>query len=194
MPAQTKFPTSPSAGDPSTSQAPKLQKASTKAERRELQEKQRAAKEAAKISGAPASSKPSSSTPGSSSSTKKVAGKSSEVGPKFKDTTDLSVNGSGTVGEDTVRTERSRGLRIFSHFGLPKPVGHVVKGDIHPAIVRLGLQFSEFKITGANARCIATLTAFKTVRVFYLSSCWVYLPISTLYMFIYIRRYLEVGV
>jgi translation initiation factor eIF-2B subunit delta len=56
-------------------------------------------------------------------------------------------------------------LRIFSHFGLPKPVSHVGKGDIHPAIVRLGLQFSTFKISGANARCIATLTAFKTVSL-----------------------------
>lgn len=34
---------------------------------------------------------------------------------------------------------------------------------IHPAIQRLALQFSEFKITGANARCIATLTALKSV-------------------------------
>lgn len=56
----------------------------------------------------------------------------------------------------------SRSLRIFTHFGLPKPVSHV-KGDIHPAILRLGLLFSEFKICGANARCIATLTAFKSV-------------------------------
>jgi len=44
-------------------------------------------------------------------------------------------------------------------------VSHVGKGDIHPAIVRLGLQFAEFKISGANARCIATLTAFKTVCI-----------------------------
>ena len=57
----------------------------------------------------------------------------------------------------------ARSLRIFSHFGLPKPVS-VVKGDIHPTILRLALQFSNFKITGANARCIATLSAFKTVR------------------------------
>ena len=56
----------------------------------------------------------------------------------------------------------ARGPRIFSHFGLPKPVS-IAKGDIHPAILRLALQFSNFKITGANARCIATLTAFKTV-------------------------------
>lgn len=57
---------------------------------------------------------------------------------------------------------QSHGLRIFSHFGQPKPTAQV-KGDIHPAIIRLGLLFSEFKICGANARCIATLTAFKQV-------------------------------
>lgn len=57
---------------------------------------------------------------------------------------------------------QARGLLIFSHFGLPKPVSSA-KGDIHPVIVRTALQFSSFKITGANARCIATLTAFKTV-------------------------------
>ncbi|CAG8715217.1 21297_t:CDS:2, partial [Gigaspora rosea] len=35
--------------------------------------------------------------------------------------------------------------------------------EIHPAILVLGLQFSEFKICGANARCIAALTAFQKV-------------------------------
>lgn len=65
------------------------------------------------------------------------------------------------INEDLAR--RVHGLRIFSHFGLTKAVSG--KGDIHPAIVRLALQFSEFKISGANARCIATLTAFKTVSL-----------------------------
>ncbi|KAJ7904252.1 eukaryotic translation initiation factor 2B delta subunit [Mycena olivaceomarginata] len=59
-------------------------------------------------------------------------------------------------------TNKSRSLRIFLAFGLTKH-GHGVKGDIHPCIIRLALQFSEFRICGANARCIATLTAFKTV-------------------------------
>jgi translation initiation factor eIF-2B subunit delta len=56
-------------------------------------------------------------------------------------------------------------LKIFSHFGLTKRAPTVVKPDvvIHPAIIRLGLQFSEFSIVGSNARCIATLTAFKKV-------------------------------
>lgn len=66
-------------------------------------------------------------------------------------------------GEDI---DGTRGLRIFSHFGQPKPPSNV-KGDIHPAIISLGLQFSSFKITGANARCIATLSTFKTVGTVY---------------------------
>ncbi|KDR79202.1 hypothetical protein GALMADRAFT_243105 [Galerina marginata CBS 339.88] len=68
-----------------------------------------------------------------------------------------------TAGKLPTAKQLSHGLRIFSHFGQPKPVGHSVKGNIHPAIIRLGLLFSEFKICGANPRCIAMLTAFKQV-------------------------------
>ena len=71
--------------------------------------------------------------------------------------------GQSSLADQSARSQ-ARGLLIFSHFGLPKPVS-AAKGDIHPAIARLALQFSAFKITGANARCIATLTAFKTVRI-----------------------------
>lgn len=71
--------------------------------------------------------------------------------------------GQASAMADPMGKNQARGLLIFSHFGLPKPV-NAAKGDIHPAIARLALQFSTFKITGANARCIATLTAFKTVR------------------------------
>ncbi|TRM68435.1 hypothetical protein BD626DRAFT_395712 [Schizophyllum amplum] len=72
----------------------------------------------------------------------------------------VAARDAGPVDDET---PKYRGLRIFSHFGLPKSPGHQIKGDIHPAIIRLGLLFSEFKISGANARCIATLTAFKAV-------------------------------
>ncbi|KAF8335020.1 uncharacterized protein EI90DRAFT_2914004 [Cantharellus anzutake] len=59
-----------------------------------------------------------------------------------------------------------RDLRIFSHFGTSARItGHSVpsKADIHPAVSRLALQFSSFRVVGANARCIATLSALKTV-------------------------------
>lgn len=35
--------------------------------------------------------------------------------------------------------------------------------DIHPVILSLGLQYSEFKICGSNARCIFMLNSFKQV-------------------------------
>jgi translation initiation factor eIF-2B subunit delta len=165
----------PSTPTPSGS---KSQKSMTKAERRELQEKQRAAKAAAKSSGdaqassskskqavnaKPAQNPPGSPAPKHSPAPKKptrgtdgvAQGKTAPPIDKHRASKDRDTS---TIGDDS----RQQGLRIFSHFGLTKPVSG--KGDIHPAIVRLALQFSEFKISGANARCIATLTAFKTVR------------------------------
>jgi translation initiation factor eIF-2B subunit delta len=78
----------------------------------------------------------------------------------------VSTGQSGSFTKTTKAEEadgRSRGLRIFSHFALQKPVVHVAKGNVHPAIVHLGLMFAEFRICGANARCIATLSVFRRV-------------------------------
>lgn len=142
----------------SSSQASKSQKQMTKAERREQQERQRAAKAANKASGP---------QPGGSNQNSAQAKKGAP--PAASTSASVKKGGKGPDGKPMKETKEmtsddsARGLRIFSHFGLPKPPGPS-KGDIHPAIIRLGLQFSEFKIAGANARCIATLTAFKTVR------------------------------
>ncbi|CCO26507.1 putative translation initiation factor eIF-2B subunit delta AltName: Full=eIF-2B GDP-GTP exchange factor subunit delta [Rhizoctonia solani AG-1 IB] len=62
-----------------------------------------------------------------------------------------------------------RDLRIFSHFGARGHLGQKIKGEIHPSIIRLGLLFAEYKITGANARCISALTAFKSVIADYVT-------------------------
>ncbi|KAH8102815.1 eukaryotic translation initiation factor 2B delta subunit [Phellopilus nigrolimitatus] len=147
----------------------------TKAERRELQERQRAAKAAAAATGEKAPAKGKGSRPVSMQ-----GGPSSAQGTPRRLTVSGSVDSPARGAFATTTPQRgardarestytgdgdasahTRGLRIFSHFGgLPKAPSSV-KGDIHPAIVRLGLQFSGFKITGANARCIATLSAFK---------------------------------
>lgn len=154
-----------------TPSAPKSQKQMTKAERREQQEAQRAAKAAAKSAAQPAAShKRNASASGKGTAppagTPKKSGKESTTKP-----------GKGEPKEalhpSAQPDETPRGLRIFSHFGAPKPP-IITKGDIHPAVIRLGLQFAEFKVTGANARCIAMLSAFKTVRLFIL----VVLPLS----------------
>ncbi|KIM83795.1 hypothetical protein PILCRDRAFT_818820 [Piloderma croceum F 1598] len=136
---------------------PTISKAEQSRQRRAVQEQQRAAKAAAKTApNVPGPSRPRSGSklPPAPSTPKKSGAGPSKTQKDSKD--------AGSLAGDEF-TGKSRGLRIFSHFGLPKPVSHVGKGDIHPAIVRLGLQFSEFKISGANARCIATLIAFKTV-------------------------------
>lgn len=165
-PASTSKPHSQN-GEASGSKQPPPQPTMSKAEqsrqRRAIQEQQRAAKAAAKAAGnPPPGPNPNQNRPRSGSkaapnatSKKEKGGQNSGKPAKEKDTASV-------AGDDLA--SGSRGLRIFSHFGLPKTVSHVGKGNVHPAIVRLGLQFSDFKISGANARCIATLTAFKTVR------------------------------
>jgi translation initiation factor eIF-2B subunit delta len=152
--------------------AQKSQKQLTKAERRELQERQRAAKAAQTASGGSTAKQPRPAAPASSHP--KKSGKGSEGPVQGKGS--LSAGPSGPPNKSTKESKptaaaaeeaagRSRGLRIFSHFALQKSVVHVAKGDVHPAIVRLGLMFAEFKICGANARGIATLSVFKRVRL-----------------------------
>jgi translation initiation factor eIF-2B subunit delta len=59
----------------------------------------------------------------------------------------------------------SKEVALFSHLEIPKELNtSLAPKEIHPAVLVLGLQFAEFKICGANARCIATLTAFKKVK------------------------------
>ncbi|OCH95979.1 IF-2B-domain-containing protein [Obba rivulosa] len=143
-------------GEPSS--GPRSQKSMTKAERRELQERQRAAK-AAKPTAAPGA--PNAKQAAKSNQPTAAPKKGPDSGAAAAAKTPKDAKAATAVASEGV-AGKAHGLRIFSHFGLPKPVS-AAKGDIHPAVVRLALQFSNFKITGANARCIATLTAFKTV-------------------------------
>ena len=156
---------SPSHPPPHSNPPPKSQKQMTKAERREQQEAQRAAKAAAKATAVQPKPGPSHKQNGSISG--KGTSAPSAGTPKKSGKEPATKPGKGEPKEalhsSSQLDETPRGLRIFSHFGAPKPPA-ITKGDIHPAVIRLGLQFAEFKITGANARCIAMLTAFKTVR------------------------------
>jgi len=170
------------ASAPPVQPAQKSQKSMTKAERRELQERQRAAKIAQKT---PTTSGAINATPSKSKlpltpSQKKPLGDVHGGGTAIKSSQvkDPNANIASSAGPDDGMGGRnvSRGLRIFSHFGLSKSIGHAIKGDIHPAIIRLRLLFSDFRICGANARCIATLTAFKTVCSF---------PTGSLFSYIY---------
>lgn len=60
---------------------------------------------------------------------------------------------------------------MFLHLDPPKSAkslnAKIHKEQIHPSILRLALQYADFKVVGANARCIAMLEAFKDVRYRY---------------------------
>jgi hypothetical protein len=160
----------------------------TKAERRELQEKQRAAKAAATVvkgSGpqgqgqGKSGPKQSKKEPPPNIATGGVSGSASGVSQaqpsarraNFKPGKEVDASGpsatTGAIALADLEAQRKHQTRIFSHFILPKKEGKIgagIKGEVHPVIIRLGRQFADMKIVGANARCIAMLVAFKTVR------------------------------
>jgi hypothetical protein len=67
------------------------------------------------------------------------------------------------------RTEVQKQVKMFSHLHQFKRevslTAHLsfASGGIHPAILRLGLQYADGKICGSNARCVGLLGAFKKV-------------------------------
>jgi translation initiation factor eIF-2B subunit delta len=138
----------------------------TKAERRELQERQRAEKAARDEKGAAPSAKAAGKQPPGASAPKKSGKEAAPTkgGAQAGTSKVLRDLKEGAATNDDL-ARRTHGLRIFSHFGLTKAVSG--KGDVHPSITRLALLFSSFKICGANARCLATLAAFKAVSLLY---------------------------
>lgn len=56
-------------------------------------------------------------------------------------------------------------VALFSHlYGHPRRTTLTGAGkDVHPAVLALGLQMSNYIVCGSNARCIATLLVFKRV-------------------------------
>ncbi|OUM70132.1 hypothetical protein PIROE2DRAFT_37627 [Piromyces sp. E2] len=66
------------------------------------------------------------------------------------------------------RTPAQKPVALFAHLTQYEKENDILaelkaQGFIHPAVLILGLQFSEFIIDGGNARCIAMLNAFKKV-------------------------------
>jgi len=74
------------------------------------------------------------------------------------------------------RTKAQRKVQLFSHLhqyereisatrNLP-----VAGGNLHPLVLQLGLQYAEGTVTGSEGRCVALLTALKTVMSEYLTT------------------------
>lgn len=47
----------------------------------------------------------------------------------------------------------------------PQSLGSAGNSNIHPAVIKLGVQYAKGIICGSNARCVALLLAFKKVRI-----------------------------
>ncbi|KAJ3363140.1 hypothetical protein GGF32_004710 [Allomyces javanicus] len=168
----------------------KSMKEMSKAERRAYQEAQRKAKEAAKASGTPppkkggAAAQNKAQGDGASAAGSNAAGRPSTGGSaRGADgaSTPATPAGGMTASSSSMALAAAataaliakapvhKTLSLFSH--LPPPAserGHIpgqvpvtMREALHPVVVRLGLQFANFTIAGANARCRAMLEAFK---------------------------------
>lgn len=142
--------------------APKREKM-TKQERRAMQEAQRAARDPSS-SVTPAAAKPAVKKP------EPVA--ASGVRLQYDDAKRVAKRSKASV---VVRTQAQKHVPLFSHLpqyeresSLSLNVGFSNK-EVHPAVLALGLQYAEGKISGGNARCIAMLTAFKRVIADYVT-------------------------
>uniref|UniRef100_A0A3B4B2T7 Eukaryotic translation initiation factor 2B, subunit 4 delta n=1 Tax=Periophthalmus magnuspinnatus TaxID=409849 RepID=A0A3B4B2T7_9GOBI len=68
------------------------------------------------------------------------------------------------------RSDYGYKVSLFSHlhqYSRKAPLTHIPSTVIHPAIVRLGLQYSQGIVAGSNARSVALLHAFKQVQLRY---------------------------
>lgn len=63
--------------------------------------------------------------------------------------------------------KENKNVALFDHlYGPPRRTSLAgASKDVHPAVLALGLQMRNYVICGSNARCVATLLAFKKVSV-----------------------------
>ncbi|KAL9546024.1 hypothetical protein MBANPS3_006859 [Mucor bainieri] len=116
-----------------------VKKPSTKAERRALQEKQRAEKQ------------------------KRVSTNTSAITPSNTDKKPPVNNPTRTKNTTLAAKNDLQRKSILNHLELPKKPDTDKNKDLHPAVLSLALLFSQYKITGSNARCVAVLETFSQV-------------------------------
>lgn len=157
----------------------------TKAERRAMQEAQRAAK-AARLAGEDGGGKGSGGKGGGSGGSGSGAGGAGGSGggkaaggghdadkkaqrPSIQQQHDVAKKG-GSKSSAIERPESAKQIALFAH--LPQyeaaalrasllAAGFAPSSNLHPAVVKLGLQFSQGLLTGANQRSEAMLEVFK---------------------------------
>ncbi|KAG1454655.1 hypothetical protein G6F56_007266 [Rhizopus delemar] len=126
--------------------AKKSQKDMTKAERRALQEQQRAAKEKQR----PAANQPKGGKQSAENDTKKASSVANNAN-------------NAKASEAKQKKSKSQQNQVPWLLHLDTPKRPEASKDLHPAVIQLGLYFSEHKIVGSNARCVAMLDIFSKV-------------------------------
>ncbi|KAF9972707.1 hypothetical protein BGZ73_004154 [Actinomortierella ambigua] len=140
------------------------QKSMTKAERRELQERQRAEKAAARAqaggAGGAGSKKGTPSTPQASSTFSPNPSK--QLATSFPGAETEKAIAAAESTQTKKRERLTKEIGLFAHLDPPKFANTAsAPKELHPAVVNVGLQIAQFKICGANARCVATMNAFR---------------------------------
>ena len=135
----------------------------TKAERRAIQERQRAAKAALKAEQQ--GKKPQNS--------EKSVEKSSALGKPRKGPQSQYDNEKRVQRQKrkslVVREVQEKSVELFSHLPqfdnktLPKSFQSLLFSGLHPEVVKLGQAYANLSISGGNARCVAMLAIFKLV-------------------------------
>lgn len=147
------------------------------AELKKLKQQEKAAKRAAQKENTGSSQVPPPSTPRSNprpSPSKSPAGdkqskpvpekpsqppKGQQAGPRARRASE--------TRRDNMKARPVKQVRLFSHL-YAQPRRHSIVAaskDIHPAVLALGLQMSNYEVCGSNARCVAMLLAFKEVSM-----------------------------
>lgn len=163
--------TTPTGAKDNNSGAParKSQKNMTKAERRALQEQQRQEKERRVAAGLPKNAKKAAELlekqPTSSSNSKPSTPKMQHNPPAASGGGDDSVVKKKSTNASSLQKAAQRNqVPWLLHLDAPKrPDTAGSYKDLHPAVKTLALYFSEYKIVGSNARCVAMLETFSKV-------------------------------
>ncbi|XP_077990058.1 translation initiation factor eIF2B subunit delta-like [Glandiceps talaboti] len=149
---------------PDGDEAPKLSKAEMKRMRRERQEAERAAKAARKGEGT-ATGKPKSASDVTKKEPPRVSANIQVDDPKVQKKIAKKLE----KQQVPQRAAAQRKVGLFSHLHQYERQVTLTQGiafhngGLHPAIIRLGLQYAEGIICGSNARCLALMQAFKAV-------------------------------
>lgn len=150
--------------------ARKSQKNMTKAERRALQEQQRQEKERRVAAGLPKNAKKAAELlekqPTSPSNSKPMTPKMQHNAPAASGGgDDTGVKKKSTNASSLQKAAQRNQVPWLLHLDAPKrPDTAGSYKDLHPAVKTLALYFSEYKIVGSNARCVAMLETFSKVN------------------------------